>query len=69
MTRRKLIWSVVVALPLAIGAAWAGWQATANAANSQAGTQAVDCCYDPACPSGCSPECPPDCCPPCPFCP
>lgn len=64
MSKRKLLWSLVAALPLILGGSWVGWQAMANAAPAT-----VDCCYDPFCPPGCSDECPPDCCPPCSFCP
>lgn len=65
MTKRKLIWGLVAALPLVVFSSWAGWQAVASA---DTGTAAINatldcgcCCEDPACPPGCDVDCPPDC--------
>jgi hypothetical protein len=60
MSRQKLIWSLVAALPLAVFGGWTGLQTVANAGTGTA-TTSFDCCEDPTCPPGCDVDCPPNC--------
>lgn len=60
MNRRRLLFGLLAALPLALFGGWASVHA-AKGKSDNARLGCGCCCEDPSCPPGCAPDCPPDC--------